>query len=107
MDSPTVKRGFNDEYGSWKMICISRRNARNSFFLTRQISVPSNTIFPADGSTNLKILLPNVVLPLPDSPTKPKVSPDKLQNLHCLRPLQPDLPGRKYLYLLGMLLIAH
>ena len=28
--SPTVMRGFSDEYGSWKMICIRRRVLRSS-----------------------------------------------------------------------------
>ena len=27
---PTVLRGFSDEYGSWKIICISRRSAFRS-----------------------------------------------------------------------------
>ena len=26
MITPTVRRGFSDEYGSWKIICISRRS---------------------------------------------------------------------------------
>ena len=28
MIDPIVCRGFSDEYGSWKMICISRRSGR-------------------------------------------------------------------------------
>ena len=28
-DLPTVFRGFSDEYGSWKIICISRRSGRS------------------------------------------------------------------------------
>ncbi len=28
MICPTVCRGFSDEYGSWKTICISRRSGR-------------------------------------------------------------------------------
>ncbi len=28
MICPTVCRGFSDEYGSWKIICISRRSGR-------------------------------------------------------------------------------
>ena len=30
MIEPTVLRGFSDEYGSWKIICISRRSALSS-----------------------------------------------------------------------------
>ncbi len=26
MIEPTVLRGFSDEYGSWKIICMSRRS---------------------------------------------------------------------------------
>ena len=28
MIDPTRRRGFSDPYGSWKIICISRRNGR-------------------------------------------------------------------------------
>ena len=28
MIEPTVCRGFSDEYGSWKIICTSRRSGR-------------------------------------------------------------------------------
>ena len=27
---PTVLRGFSDEYGSWKIICMSRRSGLSS-----------------------------------------------------------------------------
>ena len=30
MIEPTVLRGFSDEYGSWKIICMSRRNGLSS-----------------------------------------------------------------------------
>ena len=30
MIEPTVLRGFSDAYGSWKIICISRRRSRSS-----------------------------------------------------------------------------
>ena len=30
MIDPTVLRGFSDAYGSWKIICMSRRSSRSS-----------------------------------------------------------------------------
>ena len=30
MIEPTVLRGFSDEYGSWKIICMSRRSGLSS-----------------------------------------------------------------------------
>ena len=34
MIEPTVRRGFSDEYGSWKIICISRRSGLISLGLS-------------------------------------------------------------------------
>lgn len=39
------------------------------------MSTPLKIILPAEGSISLRIDLPTVVLPHPDSPTKPNVSP--------------------------------
>ena len=83
----TVIRGLSDEYGSWKMICMSRRRA----FISRRdalttltasaFTAPScairrlrNTICPAVGSTRRRIARPAVVFPHPLSPTSPSVS---------------------------------
>ena len=41
------------------------------------ISRPSKTILPAVGSSSLMIVRPSVVLPQPDSPTMPTVSPGR------------------------------
>ena len=49
MIEPTVLRGFSDEYGSWKIICISRRSAFSSSPLMSAISRPSNLIEPPVG----------------------------------------------------------
>ena len=49
MIEPTVLRGFSDEYGSWKIICISRRSAFSSSPLMCAISWPSKLIEPARG----------------------------------------------------------
>ena len=50
MIEPTVRRGFSDEYGSWKIICISRRSGLSSFVLRSAISRPSNLTEPEVGS---------------------------------------------------------
>ena len=39
------------------------------------MSVPSHQIRPASGSRTFRIVLPSVLLPQPDSPTMPRVSP--------------------------------
>ena len=72
--APAVMRGFSDEYGSWKMICMCRRSSRNSSFERLSISRPRNTIPPPVGSIRRRIERPAVVLPQPLSPTRPSVS---------------------------------
>ncbi len=73
--SRTVIRGFSDAYGSWKTICMSRRTGRICLRLYAVMSAPLKTIFPPVGSVSLMIVRPSVVLPQPDSPTTPSVSP--------------------------------
>jgi hypothetical protein len=68
-------RGLSDETGSWKMICISRLSARSSDVPIDLTSRPSNLISPDVGSIRRRIARPVVVLPQPDSPTTPSVSP--------------------------------
>ena len=75
MMSRTVIRGFSDAYGSWKTICISRRTLRISRRSKCVMSRPLKMIFPDVGSTSLMIVRDSVVLPQPDSPTSPIVSP--------------------------------
>ena len=72
---PTVLRGFSDEYGSWKIICISRRRALSSSPLIVAISRPANVIEPLVGSVSRSSSRAVVDLPQPDSPTSPSVSP--------------------------------
>src|SRR5712691_4521702 len=72
--APTLTRGFRDEYGSWKTICIRRRIACRPRRSAVEISIPSKRIEPASGSTSLSRQRASVVLPLPDSPTTPRVS---------------------------------
>src|SRR2546425_1782967 len=78
--SPTVIRGFNEEYGSWKMICMSRRSFRSSSLVILKRLRPSKNTSPLVGSISRKITRPVVVFPEPDSPTSPRVSPRRIAN---------------------------
>ena len=72
---PADFRGFNEENGSWKMICIWRRYGRSSDFDRCVMSVPSMRIEPDVGSIRRSTVRPAVDLPQPLSPTRPSVSP--------------------------------
>ena len=75
MLSPIGVRGSRLAYGSWKTICIRRRYCLSSLPLIRVMSRPSKMIEPAVGSMRRRMSRPTVVLPHPDSPTRPTVSP--------------------------------
>ena len=87
MLSPIGERGSSDAYGSWKMICIRRRNGFSSSPLSLAMSVPSNMIVPAVGSIRRSSSRPTVVLPQPDSPTRPSVSPRRIVEVHAVHGL--------------------
>ena len=72
---PTVFRGLSDAYGSWKIICMSRRSARSSPPFSAVMSWPSNQILPSVGSNKRITTRASVDLPHPVSPTRPSVSP--------------------------------
>src|SRR5437867_6052002 len=57
------------------MICISRRRRRSCCEDRESRSMPSNRIVPVSGSIRRRTVRPAVVLPQPDSPTRPNVSP--------------------------------
>ena len=57
------------------MICICARSDVILPCLNFVMSWPSKTMLPEVGSVNFKIVRPAVVLPQPDSPTSPRVSP--------------------------------
>jgi hypothetical protein len=65
--------GFSDVYGSWNTAwtSTSRRCARVSPTIER----PSNSMDPPVTGASPRIARPSVVLPDPDSPTRPTVSP--------------------------------
>src|SRR5829696_8928246 len=78
---PHVCRGSSDEYGSWKTMCSSRRSGRIARREMCVISRPLRRIVPAVGSSSRMTQLPTVVLPLPDSPTRPTISPGAIVKL--------------------------
>ena len=105
MLSPMGVRGSSDAYGSWKMICIRRRYGLRRAPLSFGMSTPSNMIVPDVGSMSRSSSRPTVVLPQPDSPTSPSVSPRRISNddavdgLHLTDgPLQDAAPHREVLH---------
>ena len=83
--SPTVKSGLSDAIGSWRIIAIRlprRRRISRSDLVTR--SSPSKRTAPdamrAAGGSKRMIESASVVLPEPDSPTMPSVSPASRRN---------------------------
>ncbi len=62
--------------GSWKIICIFRVTSRSfSRLILPLILSPWYSTSPPEMGLMRMIARPMVVLPLPDSPTRPKVSP--------------------------------
>ena len=98
-------RGFSDAYGSWKMICMSRRSFCISpppAFIT---SMPSKVTEPDVASMRRSTARPVVDLPQPLSPTRPRVSPFSTAKLTpstaytvpVWRLRTPDLIGKCFL----------
>src|SRR5207244_9560289 len=79
--SPTDMRGFSEPYGSWKMICTSRRISFNSFLFALKMLRPSRNASPDVGGISRKIVRATVDLPEPDSPIRPRVSPCLMSKL--------------------------
>jgi hypothetical protein len=73
--SPARQRGLSEAYGSWKMICRSRRFLRMASASSVVSSSPSSWTEPEVGSMRRMTDLAVVVLPQPDSPTSDSVSP--------------------------------
>src|SRR5690606_1266934 len=67
--------GLSAACGSWKTICSFRRNRRSFRSGSRPMSWPAYRIAPEVGRTRPSSARPSVVLPLPDSPTRPSTSP--------------------------------
>src|SRR6186997_1270061 len=81
MIPPAVIRGSRLAYGSWKIICIRLRRRRNSAPLNSVTSWPSKMMRPPVGGLSRMIARPVVLLPQPDSPTRPRVSPRSISNV--------------------------
>ena len=79
--SRTLRRGFSDEIGSWKIICIEVRSLRMPSPFRPLSSVPSKRTDPEVGAGSWMSALPVVDLPQPDSPTRPSVSPGSTSKL--------------------------
>ena len=71
--------GFSEEYGSWKIICTSRCSCL-SFRLSVARSLPLKRISRCHMVEPI-MALPVVVLPEPDSPTRPYVCPCSMEKL--------------------------
>src|SRR5262245_3307395 len=75
MMSRTRMRGLSELKGSWKTTCTARRYAMSSAPASPAMSRPSYRIEPSVGVSCSKISFEVVVLPQPDSPMRPSVSP--------------------------------
>src|SRR5213593_1439129 len=78
--APTRMRGSSDAYGSWKTAWTARRYARRPSRSSADTSRPSKRMLPAVGVSRARISLDVVVLPQPDSPTRPSVEPAGMSN---------------------------
>src|ERR1035438_1977744 len=71
-------RGLSDEYGSWNTICIARRS---SVARLAPSSRPSKRTTPEVGAIRPAMHFAMVVLPHPDSPTRPRTSPSAIRSV--------------------------
>ena len=76
MLEPTVARGSNDEYGSWKIICAFRRmRPELAPRRLRDVAAVEAHLAAVGPEQAEHADAPSVDLPDPDSPTSPRVSP--------------------------------
>ena len=76
--SSTARRGLKEETGSWKIICSRARRVRRAAGRRLFSATPSCRTEPSAAAPcgrSWRMARPIVVLPLPDSPTSPSVSP--------------------------------
>src|SRR2546428_5177068 len=96
--APTRMRGSSDAYGSWKTAWTERRYARSPSRPSADTSRPSNRMLPAVGFSRPRMSLDVVVLPQPDSPTRPRVAPagmsNETQSTARTRPVDQPRPRR-------------
>ena len=73
---PTLLRGFSDEYGSWKIICISLpQRPQLALRAVRDVAAVEADRARRSARAGATIRRAVVDLPQPDSPTMPSVSP--------------------------------
>ena len=75
MISLTRMRGFSELHGSWNTACTELRYDFLAAAVELWTSWPSKRIDPSVGSSSISIIFAVVLLPQPDSPTTPRVSP--------------------------------
>ncbi len=73
--APTVRVGFKDASGFWNTIWISLRVARGRDLVERGRDLPCSVIEPPVAGVRPMMARATVVLPLPLSPTTPRVWP--------------------------------
>ena len=74
----TEWRRFSAESGFWNTIWSARSSSVERCWKRGASAVPSSSTTPLDGSTIPSSARASVVLPLPDSPTRPSVSPAQI-----------------------------
>ncbi len=80
MISATVMRGLRAAKGSWNTGCILRRSVRSLALEAPQMtSWPSKETVPEEGGISPRTIRATVLLPEPDSPTSPRVSPRAME----------------------------
>ena len=70
-----LQAGLSVESGFWKTIWIARSASCERRPAVARSSLPSKVTVPESGAIRPVTHLASVVLPLPDSPTRPNVSP--------------------------------
>ena len=83
----TRRRGFSDEIGSWKIICMPgpRPRAGSSPVQRGELVALERAPTRWSGGGSCMIARPVVDLPQPDSPTRPSVSPSSTSKLMSTR----------------------
>ena len=79
-DVADLMRGFSEAYGSWKTICMCRRQRRSSRPSRRVMSCAVERDRAGGRSTRRSIARPVVDLPEPDSPTSAERLPGAMSN---------------------------
>src|SRR5262245_41574840 len=75
MIAPTRILESREEYGSWNISWRFLRYLRSSLPRSAETSRPASSTLPEFGCSSATTSFPIVVLPQPDSPTRPNVSP--------------------------------